>query len=76
MDTLQRIKKIMGRVFRLPENNITEQSSADNIPGWDSLAQITLIIAIEQEFGISLTAAEAAQACSVDKILSFLEKRL
>jgi acyl carrier protein len=75
MDTIQRIKKIMSRIFRLPEDCISEQSSMDNVPGWDSLAHITMIIAVEEEFGVSLDAKEASQACSVAKIISIIERR-
>lgn len=52
--TNNRIKKVMAAVFEMPVEMITEASSTDNIEVWDSLRQMNLILALEEEFGITL----------------------
>lgn len=55
METINnRIKKVMAAVFEMPVEMITEISSTDNIEVWDSLRQMNLILALEEEFGITL----------------------
>jgi acyl carrier protein len=49
-----RIKKVMSAVFEIPIESITEESSNDNIENWDSLRHLNLILALEEEFGISM----------------------
>jgi acyl carrier protein len=55
METIeQRVKKVMSVVFELPENLINEDSSKDSIESWDSLRHLNLIIALEEEFEVSI----------------------
>lgn len=49
-----RIKKVMSAVFEVPAEEITDLSSADTIESWDSLKHMNLIIALEEEFKISI----------------------
>ena len=49
-----RIKNIMSIVFGVPETEINENSSIDNIESWDSLKHMNLIIALEEEFDITI----------------------
>lgn len=41
-------------------------------PEWDSLAQVKLIIGIEEEFGVKFTIDQVANLGSVDEIRKFL----
>ena len=60
-----RVKKCMVSVFEVVEGKINDESSMDNIEEWDSLRHIRLIIALEQEFGISFPDEEVALLTSV-----------
>lgn len=48
------LKKIMSIVFEMPIELISENSSSDNIENWDSLRHLNLILALEEEFNISI----------------------
>jgi len=48
----------MSLVLEVPENEIDENSSTDTIGNWDSLRHLNLIIALEEEFGISISDEE------------------
>ncbi len=48
----KKIKKIMSEVLDIPELSINVNSSSKTIDQWDSLKQMNLIIALEEEFGI------------------------
>lgn len=50
----EKIKIIMSAVFEVPIEEITEESSSDNIESWDSLKHLNLILALEEEFEITI----------------------
>lgn len=49
-----RIIQVMSAVFELPQDAINENSSTDNLENWDSLRHLNLILALEEEFGVSI----------------------
>lgn len=49
-----KLKKVMSIVFEIPIESITEESSSDNIDNWDSLRHLNLILALEEEFGVTI----------------------
>ena len=48
------IKLVMSLVFEVPYEKITEDSSPDNIESWDSLKHLNLILALEEEFNVTI----------------------
>ena len=49
-----RIKQVMSAVFEIPIESIADDASTDNIENWDSLRHLNLILALEEEFGVSI----------------------
>ncbi len=49
-----KIKEVMSAVFEIPVESILDDSSTDNLENWDSLRHLNLILALEEEFGISI----------------------
>ena len=47
-----RLNNVFRDVFDNESISVNEQTSQDDIDEWDSLAQISLIAAVENEFGI------------------------
>ena len=56
---------------RVPVRQRTRLNSAS----WDSLFQLTLVLAIEQEFGVTLTDAEVLDLNSFGSALQILEDK-
>ncbi len=50
----ERIKNVMSIIFELPVGDIDDDASPDSIATWDSLRHLNLILALEEEFGVSL----------------------
>ena len=70
----EKLNDIFCEVFDDDEIVISEDMTADDIEEWDSLMQVTLIVAIEGEFGIQLNASEIGQLANVGAMLTLLEK--
>jgi acyl carrier protein len=53
-----RVKAIMADIFMIDAAQIGEGASMQTIEQWDSLAQIDLIAALEEEFGVTFEVEE------------------
>jgi acyl carrier protein len=75
MDELQqRLTNCFSAVFpELSTEQLIHASSA-TVPSWDSVAVITLLTVIEEEFGISIDEEDPAKFDSFQRILAYLQK--
>ena len=53
---------------------VTDITHNDLLSGWDSIAQINVIVAIEEQFGVTFGAEEMHTLNSVDKITDALSR--
>jgi acyl carrier protein len=49
-----KIKQVMSIVFEVPLEAINDDASTDSIDNWDSIRHLNLILALEEEFGITI----------------------
>jgi acyl carrier protein len=59
-EVLVRMAQVVRDVLDLDELQLTETMSAKDVDGWDSLAHIRILIAIEAEFGVRFETSEMA----------------
>jgi len=69
---LDKIRQIIADITQNDIAHVTRDSNSENLSGWDSVAQINIIVSIEQEFGVTFTAEEMHTLNSVEKIVSAL----
>ena len=72
---LDRIRSIFQDQFLDESMQVTEDSSPSTVELWDSMAQVSLLIGIESEFGFQFTAEEMGEIASVADILGALKTR-
>lgn len=72
----ERIKAIMADILMTDPSSIHEHSAMDGIERWDSLAQIDLVTALEEEFGVTFEAEEFETMTSYSDILDVLMEKL
>jgi len=75
MINFEKLYGVISDVLGIPVEHINDESSPDNIDKWDSLTHINLIIAIESEFGVSLTPEDTMDMLSVKLIRIILESK-
>lgn len=54
---------------------VTADTSADDIEAWDSVAHISLIFAIEEEFGFQFTSGELESMRNVGDLQSVITRK-
>ena len=69
---MKNINKILVKVFGISEENISDDATMNDIPGWDSLTHMDLITAIEESLGIELNGDEIAEMTSFGNIRKVL----
>lgn len=71
----QKLRTTAAAVLGLPEAQITEDTSPDTVPAWDSVTHLNLVMAIEEAFGVSFTPEETMEMTSVKLIRLLLEEK-
>jgi acyl carrier protein len=71
-----RIRRVFREVFNDGQMEIWDSMSARDIAGWDSLAQVKLLIGLEEEFGVKFSTREVTQLDSVAKIKEALSQKV
>ena len=69
---LDKIRQIIADITQNDIAHVTRDSNSQNLNRWDSVAQINIIVSIEQEFGVTFSAEEMHTLNSVDKIANAL----
>jgi acyl carrier protein len=72
----ERIKDVMSGVFGVDADTLNEESSQDNIEGWDSIKQLDLIVSLEEEFGLSIPLEEVGNMTNFKYIRLTIEDLL
>jgi acyl carrier protein len=72
---IAQLQPIFRDVLDTPGLLLTRQSSALNVDGWDSLAHINLISAIEQQFGIRFALGELEELKNVGEMMDLMEQK-
>jgi acyl carrier protein len=71
------MRKILGKIFKesFGIDSLDDNLSIDNVAGWDSMAHVGLILALQREFGVSISPADALELTSVKEIIQYLMNR-
>ncbi len=74
-DIYQRLDGVFQDVFDNEEIHVGPETSAVDIEDWDSLAQITLTLAVEEEFGIRFDMAEITGFENVGQMVESIARK-
>ena len=75
-EILDRLQRIFREVLERNALEIGPETTQSQVPEWDSLAQVSLIMAIESEFGLRFSAREAGELLSVNRMMSLIRTKL
>lgn len=75
MSSNERLYEVLRRVLGT-DHQFEDDTSAADIEGWDSLAHVTLMFSVEQEFGIEFAGDEFACLESVGALQRVIDEKL
>ena len=69
------LQQVFRDVFGDDTIELTDETTARDIPQWDSLGHVNLMFAIEERFGVRFRGNELAELANVGELERFLEER-
>lgn len=69
------VKRIMADILNIDPHSIRDGSEMETIEQWDSGNHVSLVLALEEEFGVSFDVPEIEAMTSFAAIVSTLEKK-
>jgi acyl carrier protein len=76
----QQVQDVFREVFEDPTLLVNDRMTAEDIDGWDSLAHINLIVAVEKRLGVRFATAEISRmkqsGADVGTLMELLTRKL
>jgi acyl carrier protein len=70
------LQQVMATVLEVPADTVGPGTDMDTVESWDSLRHLTLVLALEQEFGVQIDDEDAGSITSYPLIKLVLEDLL
>ena len=70
------LKQILAEIFELDPSTIDNTTSIENVELWDSLQHFSMIVSVEQEFGVRFSEDEMGGLLSYERLRSALAAKL
>lgn len=72
---LSKLQAIFADVFRVAPEEVTRETEFGELPAWDSMGHMDLMVALETEFGVEITAETISQLTSVAAIMEHIQAK-
>ncbi|MEQ9335548.1 acyl carrier protein [Thalassobaculum sp.] len=72
---MARLTEVFRDVFDDDELTVFPTMTAKDVDEWDSLMHITLVLAVEKEFAVKLSAAEVGRLENVGQMVELLARK-
>lgn len=73
---LAKVLSIAADVFQVEESSLGPASSPDTVESWDSLHHLSLVVALEQEFGVQISPEEIEELLTIELTAALMEEKL
>jgi len=69
------LKKVLLEVLQLDDWDISDETKASEVPGWDSLSHVNVIMAVEKRFHIRFKTSEILKLKSIGDLQRLVTAR-
>jgi acyl carrier protein len=73
-EVIERLQEIFDKVF-MEEIVVTSDLTANDVAEWNSLSHVSLVLAVERDFGIRFAVGEVEATKSVGEFANLIVKR-
>ncbi len=73
---LDGITNVVQDILDLPDLTITRETTAKDVEGWDSVNNITIIVATEARFGVKFRPAQLDEIKNVGDLVDLVSDKL
>jgi acyl carrier protein len=71
----ERVRQIAADILQRRVSEITLHSSPENVENWDSIQNLNLVLALEQEFGLQFEPEEMDAMKTIDGIVKLVTSK-
>ena len=75
-DTLNKVREAFQAAFDVDPQSVSLETSAGDIPGWDSVGHLSLATNLEQAFAITLDVDELMEMENVREIMRVITAKI
>lgn len=72
----QELKRVILTALKLDDWDINDDTIATQVPGWDSLNHVNVILAIEKHFGVRFKPVEVLKLKNIGDLQRLLTSKL
>lgn len=72
----ERLKATILNQLQLKDYNLQDETCAYEVPGWDSLKHIQVILAVEKEYGVRFKTRELLRLKNVGDLQVLIDQKL
>ena len=73
---LEQVKDVASDVLGVPASSLKGDSSPDTIESWDSVQHLSLVMALEQRFGVSIDPADVEKMRTLESVAQVIARKL
>ena len=67
---------VIREIFDDETLDVRRETTAADVAGWDSIAHVQLLIAVEERLGVRFTTGEAAGLANIGDMADYVERHL
>lgn len=75
-EILARVEEIFREELEQDDLVLTDETTAENVEGWDSLSHVQLVAAMEEAFGIEFKSREILSWENVGDLIDSIQKKV
>ena len=72
----EQVQSIAADLFAVPATKLSSESAPDTVDAWDSAQHLTLVLALEEQFGFQLTPEEIEEMRNLGEVVRIVEAKL
>lgn len=69
------LEELVAAILDVDVSLLSDESSPASVDGWDSLVQVSLVSAVEETYGVTLTTADMRSAYTLGDFRSILSAK-
>ena len=75
-DILKRVEEIFREELEIEDLELNDETTAEDVEGWDSLSHVQLVAVMEDAFGIEFSSREILSGDNVGDLISSIQKKI
>jgi len=72
----EELKRVLLAALKLDNWDITDQTLASEVPGWDSLSHVNVILAVEKHFQVRFKGSEILRLKSIGDLQRLVDTKV